>query len=322
MSTLPILHVASMQANKSGVLLSLMIVSLCCFGVCATQTRELSPDMAQILDSTKCNIDHIDELTADEFFSLYKRQRPVILSRSRFKQQHSELIERTSRNEILRTHGNEMVRLASSNSFSHDKLDITLDAYMQSYMVDNTLTNLANETWYFFGDLPQQSRQAWTSLTHDYVLPMDSAQEEGIVAFGLAAKWTGVRCVRLFSVLSAWKSEGNGSFHTHDAAWSEPLHGRKRWYVFELRIGPFIDEPCRYLFPPGAKPSFNADESQLQWLTYVYPLLDERDKPLECTVHVGETIYIPRDWYHATLNLDTYNVFVSVFTREAVYSEL
>ena len=35
-----------------------------------------------------------------------------------------------------------------------------------------------------------------------------------------------------------------------------------------------------------------------------------------CTVGDGEAIYIPPQWHHATLNLDTYNVFVSTFTQE------
>jgi hypothetical protein len=38
----------------------------------------------------------------------------------------------------------------------------------------------------------------------------------------------------------------------------------------------------------------------------------------ECTLGPGEVIYIPPNWWHATLNLDEYNAFVSVFTREKI----
>ena len=39
-------------------------------------------------------------------------------------------------------------------------------------------------------------------------------------------------------------------------------------------------------------------------------------KPLECTLNPGDLIYFPDGWHHATINLDTYTVFVSAFTTE------
>jgi len=39
-------------------------------------------------------------------------------------------------------------------------------------------------------------------------------------------------------------------------------------------------------------------------------------KPWECTVNRGEMIYFPNHWYHATINLEKYTVFVSSFTTE------
>ena len=43
---------------------------------------------------------------------------------------------------------------------------------------------------------------------------------------------------------------------------------------------------------------------------------------LECTVHAGEAIYFPTNWWHATLNLDE-SVFISslVTTTEEVSRE-
>lgn len=92
------------------------------------------------------------------------------------------------------------------------------------------------------------------------------------------------------------------SFHTHGAAISETLHGRKRWF----------------LAPPGddAKPPFEGDESQLQWVYRRLPLIPAAQRPLQCTVPAGWAIYIPSEWHHATLNLDDYNAFVSTFTHE------
>ena len=39
-----------------------------------------------------------------------------------------------------------------------------------------------------------------------------------------------------------------------------------------------------------------------------------------CTVRPGEAIYIPFNWWHATLNLDAYNVFTSAFVLESPLS--
>jgi oxalate decarboxylase/phosphoglucose isomerase-like protein (cupin superfamily) len=34
-------------------------------------------------------------------------------------------------------------------------------------------------------------------------------------------------------------------------------------------------------------------------------------------VGAGETLYVPSNWWHATLNLDEYGAFTTVFVREA-----
>ena len=39
---------------------------------------------------------------------------------------------------------------------------------------------------------------------------------------------------------------------------------------------------------------------------------------LACTLQPGQAIYVPADWWHATLNLHATTAFVSVFTREDV----
>ena len=78
---------------------------------------------------------------------------------------------------------------------------------------------------------------------------------------------------------------------------------------------------CRFLTPPGLRPPFNGDESQLQWAHRVRPSLRGLSgAPLECTVHENEVIYVPPDWWHATLNLRDYNAFISSFTLEHLHA--
>jgi hypothetical protein len=59
---------------------------------------------------------------------------------------------------------------------------------------------------------------------------------------------------------------------------------------------------------------YQGNESQLVWV--VNRKTDQALPPLECTLEPGEAIYFPTGWWHATLNLDPYNVFASVFTHE------
>ena len=84
--------------------------------------------------------------------------------------------------------------------------------------------------------------------------------------------------------------------------------------------------------------------TQSQWVRDVYPIMKEQNPPLvevlDCNILImmihlfiyyhnlsfnlfnilplgvispGEVLYFPDRWMHATLNLDDYNVFVSVF---------
>ena len=87
-------------------------------------------------------------------------------------------------------------------------------------------------------------------------------------------------------------------FHTHNDGWSEVLWGAKRWF----------------LFPRGVIPEFDPDRSQYEWLQTSYPQYLERDEIIECVIRPGEALYFPSNWYHATLNLSPYTVFISTFT--------
>ena len=86
-------------------------------------------------------------------------------------------------------------------------------------------------------------------------------------------------------------------FHVHGPVWNEVFHGRKRWFVY----------------PPDFRPRFDPDESQLHWAENVYPTLQDHELPLECTCEPGEALYLPHDWWHATLNLDPYTCFMATF---------
>ena len=100
--------------------------------------------------------------------------------------------------------------------------------------------------------------------------------------------------------------EGTGAgFHQHEQSLAEVFHGAKRWF----------------LVPPSATPPrwLNLDHTSLQWYRRVYPTLDAAAEGLlECVVRPGEILFVPRGWYHSTLNLGEC-VFGTVDLVEATF---
>jgi hypothetical protein len=79
------------------------------------------------------------------------------------------------------------------------------------------------------------------------------------------------------------------AFHAHTATYNELFVGAKRWS----------------LFAPGTAPpeGYTMGHSHFRWLREVLPLLPAQSRPLECVQHVGDVLYLPDGWLHATLNL-------------------
>ena len=119
--------------------------------------------------------------------------------------------------------------------------------------------------------------EAWAPLHATFTLPLDAAADDPVVAWGVGGLHSGV------------------PFHRHGAVYAESVLGSKRWW----------------LAPPGEGPTFDGNATQLSFV-----LGGGGAGVAACTVREGEAIYIPSDWWHATLNLASYNAFTSVFVRE------
>lgn len=247
----------------------------------------LFDDPSALFDDTSCNVAVVPELSLSEFTSRFKGKQPVIFSRGL----NLTLVvrERLSREALLEDFGDHDVILASSESYSHAKRETSLRNYITNIMQPQNPSSLANESWYLFGDTIGPE---WAPLVEAYPLPMDAAADNGIRAWGCGARLSGV------------------SFHTHGAAFAETLHGRKRWY----------------LAAPPDRPVFSPNRSQLQWVIERSQLevssrvaagaTSASASVLSCTAGPGQVLYIPPQWWHATLNLDDWNSFISTFTME------
>ena len=50
-----------------------------------------------------------------------------------------------------------------------------------------------------------------------------------------------------------------------------------------------------------------------EWRHKVLPYLDDEEMPLMCVVNAGEVLYLSARYMHATVNLEAFNTFVTIF---------
>ncbi|XP_012593299.2 jmjC domain-containing protein 8 isoform X3 [Microcebus murinus] len=203
----------------------------------------------------------------------YAFLRPVILQGLT---DNSKFRALCSRERLLASFGERVVRLSTANTYSYRKVDLPFQEYVEQLLHPQDPTSLGNDTLYFFGD---NNFTEWASLFRHYSPPpFGLLDTTPAYSFGIAGAGSGV------------------PFHWHGPGYSEVIYGRKRWF----------------LYPPEKTPEFHPNKTTLAWLRDTYSALAPHARPLECTVRAGEVLYFPDRWWHATLNLDT-SVFISTF---------
>ena len=247
---------------------------------CAAKKRpSVQDELAPLLRA--CTIPREPHLSPLSFAAHYKGKAPVIFSRPPNATAAARLAG--GKAALRAAFGREPVTLASSNSYSHAKLPSTLAAYIDGHTAPLRRGRLANDTFYLFGDT---LGAAWAPLIAAYPIPPHAPPADApLVAWGAGGKWSGV------------------AFHTHGAAFAETVVGRKHFWVA----------------PPGARPAYDGDESQLMWAlrrAAAAPAAGAADGVLGCTLARGDVLYVPPGWFHATLNTARWNFFYSVFTQE------
>jgi hypothetical protein len=77
----------------------------------------------------------------------------------------------------------------------------------------------------------------------------------------------------------------------------------------------------RFLYPPSR--AFYSRQPALEWYREASLLWDSEspsaNKPLQCMQHAGDIIYVPRDWGHGVLNVQS-TVGVRTHTRAHTHS--
>lgn len=181
---------------------------------------------------------------------------------------HSPLVIRSGlhRNAVLRSRTsadrimqqfepNFNVTLSSSNALSERRRTIPLQRYLDeiSAKPETKLTQLANESWYLFGET---YTEPWQNLLQAYQLPpCYTCQRDGpysvALSFGLGNRGSGVQ------------------WHTHGPGFSEAIHGHKHWVLYPAANAP----PAR----------MHKDQSSRQWMQDEYQRARADAEFYECT---------------------------------------
>ena len=263
---------------------------------------------------------------------------------------HKELQVQVQKEEFLANHGDKTVQLTSSNAHSHGKRLTTLNDYITNMnnaqesngecdikatttsteTIATTRGKAANETWYLFGS--NEHRSPFSELSLLYDIPKCSKRSNGCfrpestVVSGIGGKNSGV------------------SFHFHGPGFSEVITGKKRWFLYPPEYEP--DTSSITAATGGKLSGFESmtNTTVLDWINspsfgtikkrnsnninnnipFRLPHKTEYDrnndnnihnddKFYDCTIVPGEVLYFPTQWQHATLNLEEYTFFVSVF---------
>ena len=111
-------------------------------------------------------------------------------------------MQQTAQQHMLDDYGDEVVTLASSNSYSYDKKEMKFSEYVQSMNMrgidsvnkddDNQhdIVKNANETYYMFGD---NYNGIWKELANMYTMPPClGCADAGLSTIGVGGKYSGV----------------------------------------------------------------------------------------------------------------------------------
>jgi hypothetical protein len=242
----------------------------------------------------QCNIPKRSIHTINEYISGKRMlDHPMVFIDDNYLVRHDEIVRLGSRSSLTDTssHGASIVRLTSSNTYSQGDYSMSLAEYIHQSSSSASTSRHANESFYLFGN---NYEGIWKDMMDLYEPPpCKHCKRAGAKTFGLGGLNSGV------------------SWHYHGPGFSEVFIGRKRWFLY----------PPVVRIPPGHHPNI----SVIDWVEQVYRKRDVQsevdfqgnvdvDKQLyECTIGPGEILYFPADWMHATLNLETYNLFVSLF---------
>jgi len=161
---------------------------------CNTPIEDLHKD-------AHCNIRRVEELSEENFNKYFKDQKPVIV---RHLTRNENFAKQASLEVLLENYGNEEVILSTANTYSYDKVSMSVREYIEKFVQKSEGSHRVYdsengvERLYLFGDNYQPWLEKFLSM-YDQVPYGDSADQA--LSFGLGGDLSGRKCsMFLFSL--------------------------------------------------------------------------------------------------------------------------
>lgn len=242
----------------------------------------------------RCTIERIDEenMNYETFISHYWRRKPVILMRRRGTNVKAHQF--TTKQNMMDTFASRSVPIAGVEAYAFREERTQLFAEYLSQLSSplpssegvHAPNNKAKNVTFNFGMDPYGVGDIYVMphILNDVPRSTDDSNKESFnIPDRIDPSWH-------FQVAVAGSGVGL-PFHWHGDVFAEVLHGERRWF----------------LCPPHNSPQFNPRTTSAQWLRDIYRLYFESSSfpitLLECTMRPDEALYVPADWFHATLSL-------------------
>ena len=252
-----------------------------------------------------CEVPRLASLTQSKFQAQYEFRRPFVLTR--WVEASGMDTSGFTRDALLSRHGGVPVLLGASSTIAANDgsghVNATLRDYVDRWMPNRlgngggaSTGNGSNPMYLFDKDdflgthAPELLRAVRLPDFLRATLPTAKARrsQRAAPAPGSARATEGVR-----TFFAMGGADAGVHFHFHEDAWNLQLFGRKQWLLAPFEHTPSLSEI------DGLELALPIAE----WVRDVLPALPRATRPLRCVVRPGELLYVPEQWYHATLNL-------------------
>lgn len=257
---------------------------------------DVHPKSSLHIGKDRCTIERMNEsdMTYDIFINEYWRQKPIILLRG--PHVNTEVQNYTTKQNMIQKFATQSINIAGieAYAFREEKTNVFsdyLDQLSNPPSIKEGQKSKAKNVNFNFG-IDQYG------IGDHYIVPdVINSTIQGDKDSIIEKSWH-------FQVAIAGYGVGL-PFHWHGDVFAEVLHGERRWF----------------LYPPHISPEFNPRTSSQQWFNDIYlPKYSETKSPTnslsECTMHPNEVLYVPADWFHATLSLGEAVAITTSFAQQ------
>ena len=259
---------------------------------------DVHPTSSLHIGKDRCTIERMKEsdMTYDIFVNEYWRRKPIILLRD--PHVNANVQNYTTKHNMIQKFATQSIDVAGIEAYAFREEQTKVFSDYLNQLSSNTPTSnqerhisIAKNVNFNFG-IDQYG------IGDQYVVPdVINSTKQGDKDSIIEKSWH-------FQIAIAGYGVGL-PFHWHGDVFAEVLHGERRWF----------------LYPPNKSPKFNPRSSSQQWFNDIYlPSHSESTHQSnilsECTMHPNEVLYVPADWFHATLSLGEAVAITTSFAQQ------